>query len=258
MSAAQCKRAQWGCVAHSVRVFDLAAMVSRASKTNDYLGRQCMQAMWKKMGGAVALVGLCVTAASARVRALDYNYVTGGYEFGQATVPSNSGTISSDGPRLSASWGVAPHIAVLGAYQRLSFSNISYLSNGHTAVYQLGIEGHGQVRRNLDVLGAVEYLHESVNFSYDLPTVGPLGIQSTDNGYEVKAGARWWTLPRLEVDGTVGLRRWNCNCSNNPDTFVAAQARYYVLRDVSVNGTLTLFNHGGHLFEIAASYDFPS
>lgn len=217
-----------------------------------------MPTIWRNTAGAIALIGLCAGTASAGARAFDYNSITGGYEFGQASVggAGTGTTISADGLRLSGSWAIVPHIALLGAYQRLSLSNIPYLSSGHTSVYQLGVEGHGRVRPGLDVLGAVEYLHESVNVSYDLPTVGPIGISGTTNGYEAKGGVRWWAVRRLEVDGTVGYRHWNCNCSNNPDTFLGAEARYYVLRDVSIDGAYTLYNHGGHLFEIAASYDF--
>lgn len=215
-----------------------------------------MGSRWQRMGSVLTVAGLCATAFGAQARSFDYSYISGGYEFGQAVVSGSSSTIKSDGPILSGSWGVLPHFALLGAYQRLSFSNISYLSSGHTSVYSVGAEAHGRIQRRLDVLAAVEYLHEGVNFSYNFPTFGPIAIHATNNGYEAKGGVRWLATSSLEVDGTLGYRDWNCNCSNNPDTYVAGRVRYYLLRDVSVNGAYYVYNHGGHLFDVSASYYF--
>lgn len=215
-----------------------------------------MSLRWQRIGNGLVLAGFCAITFGAQARSFDYSYISGGYEFGQAVVSGSSSTIQSDGPILSGSWGVLPHFAVLGAYQRLSFSNIPYLSSGHTSVYSVGAEAHGRIQRRLDVLAAVEYLHEGVNFSYNLPFFGPMTINTTNNGYEAKGGVRWLATSSLEVDGTLGYRDWNCNCSNNPDTYAMGRVRYFVLRNVSVNGAYYAYNHGGHLFDVGASYYF--
>lgn len=215
-----------------------------------------MDLRWQRIRSVLTIAGLCVTTFGAQARRFDYSYVGGGYEFGQAVVSGSSSTIKSDGPILSGSWGILPHFALLGAYQRLSFNNIPYLSSGHTSVYSLGAEAHGKIRRRLDVLAAIEYLHEGVDFSYNIPTFGPVTINTANNGYEVKGGVRWLAMSSLEVDGTLGYRDWSCNCSNNPDTYVAGRVRYFVLRDVSVNAAYYAYRHGGHLFDVGASYYF--
>lgn len=215
-----------------------------------------MTLLRRRLGSIFATVGLCITAFGTQAQNFNYSYISGGYEFGQAVVSGANGTIQANGPILSGSWGVSPYFALLGAYQRLAFSDIPYLSSGHTTVYSVGAEAHGRIQRGLDVLAAIEYLHEGLNFSYNMPFFGPLTISATNNGYEAKGGVRWWATSSLEVDGAVGYRNWNCNCENNPDTYLVGRARYYILPTVSVNGAYYVYNHGGHLFDASASYYF--
>jgi opacity protein-like surface antigen len=129
---------------------------------------------------------------AARADDFDYTYAEGSVI---SMNPSHESG-SPSGPGMDGSLALAPNAHVFASYSHVSCCSISQNS------FDIGAGWNTHLANQVDLLVDGEFL--SVNTSGN----------STDSGWGVTGGLRWWLLDRLEFDGYVNHTDINSNTEN--------------------------------------------
>ncbi len=133
---------------------------------------------------AAILTGTLAAATSqlAFAKGPEYTYAEAGYVY------LNADDNDGHGGGVNISYGATDHIFVKLGYTRFS------LDEGDADRFQIGLGGHVEVAKDVDIWGAASYV--DVEVTGVVPSFG-------DDGYLVEAGVRGMVNKKFELNATV-------------------------------------------------------
>jgi hypothetical protein len=142
------------------------------------------------------LAVLAVGAQAASAEGFNYNFVEGGYAFGDIE------SVDLSGFGVKGSWAVTPNIHVFGGYQTLNLDGVSSDLN----TLNLGVGYNWSLNDSWDLIGAASYEHAKLGTSdsgYGLAVNvrGRIG-----EAFEVDAGVKYADIGSSSTTYTVGGR----------------------------------------------------
>jgi opacity protein-like surface antigen len=179
------------------------------------------------------LAVLAVGAQAASAEGFNYNYVEGGYAFGDVE------SVDLSGFGVKGSWAVTPNIHVFGGYQTLNFDGPGSLKS-----LSLGAGYNWSLNESWDLIGAASFEQQKLG--------------SSESGWGLGAGVRGRIGEAFEVD--AGLKYADIGDFGNSTTFNVG-GRYYFTPNFAVGAEYNRIDLGdanatGNTWGINVRYNF--